>query len=111
MLFFSHITLHQLFAAEFVAMPLGEKYTVEGQITGAEGLPFPSNPCLILIQFLQDVGGIRIDTFPIYDTSDFSFSHQGRMINLYKCADQLGLQPGASIQLLLSCLRKCVLTM
>ncbi|KAF8837340.1 hypothetical protein BDN67DRAFT_207414 [Paxillus ammoniavirescens] len=45
---------------QFVSMPLGKAYTVEGQVTGAES-----------------VGGIQIDVFPKYDTARIKFAHLG----------------------------------
>ncbi|KAF8557542.1 hypothetical protein OG21DRAFT_1482209 [Imleria badia] len=66
---------------QFVAMPLGEGYTVEGQVTGAE-----------------NVGGIQIDLFRKYDTN-VRFTHLGSDINLYKSARKLGLKVGESVQM------------
>ncbi|KIL67239.1 hypothetical protein M378DRAFT_159641 [Amanita muscaria Koide BX008] len=67
---------------QFVAMPLGKGYTVEGQVTGTE-----------------DIGGIQIDVFPLYDTG-FIPKHAGRELNMYKTPKQLGLRPGLHISYL-----------
>ncbi|KIK79448.1 hypothetical protein PAXRUDRAFT_834089 [Paxillus rubicundulus Ve08.2h10] len=67
---------------QFVAMPLGKGYTVEGQVTGAE-----------------NVGGIQIDVFPVYKTAGVKFAHLGHDVSMYKTARQLGLEVRASIQL------------
>ncbi|KAF9226088.1 hypothetical protein BS17DRAFT_776632 [Gyrodon lividus] len=67
---------------QFVAMPLGKGYTVEGQLTGAE-----------------NVGGIQIDVFPKYDTTRVKFSHLGHDVSMYKTARQLGLRVGESIRM------------
>ncbi|KAM6495379.1 hypothetical protein JOM56_008085 [Amanita muscaria] len=63
-------------------MPLGKGYTVEGQVTGTE-----------------DIGGIQIDVFPLYDTG-FIPKHAGRELNMYKTPKQLGLRPGSHISYL-----------
>jgi len=63
-------------------MPLGKGYTVEDQVTGTE-----------------DIGGIQIDVFPMYDTTGIHFNHEGRDLNVYKTARQLGICVGASIQM------------
>ena len=44
------------------------------------------------------MGGIQIDVFPKYDTN-IKFDHEGRNLNLYKTARQLGIRVGASIQM------------
>ncbi|KIJ11830.1 hypothetical protein PAXINDRAFT_101511 [Paxillus involutus ATCC 200175] len=67
---------------QFVAMPLGKGYTVEGQVTGAE-----------------NVGGIQIDVFPKYDTTKIKFAHLGYDISLYETSRQLGLKVGESIEM------------
>ncbi|KAF8837976.1 hypothetical protein BDN67DRAFT_972245 [Paxillus ammoniavirescens] len=67
---------------QFVAMPLGKGYTVEGQVTGAE-----------------NVGGIQIDVFPSYDTAGIKFTHLGHDVSMYKTARQLGLEVRESIQM------------
>ncbi|KAF8551886.1 hypothetical protein OG21DRAFT_1512207 [Imleria badia] len=66
---------------QFVAMPLGKGYTVEGQVTGAE-----------------DVGGIQIDVFQKYDTN-VGFTHLGCDVNKNKSARKLGLKVGESVQI------------
>ena len=45
------------------------------------------------------MGGIQIDVFPKYDTTNIKFEHEGRDLNLYKTARQLGIRVGASIQM------------
>ncbi|KIJ11858.1 hypothetical protein PAXINDRAFT_83862 [Paxillus involutus ATCC 200175] len=82
---------------QFVAMPLGEGYTVEGQVTGAE---------VRLILFIrlcfmsfQNVGGIQVDVFPKYDTAGIKFAHLGQDVNMYKTARQLGLEVRESVQM------------
>jgi len=67
---------------QFVAMPLGKGYTVEGQVTGRE-----------------NVGGIQIDVFPKYDTTGIEFAYLGRNLNMCQTPRQLGLKVGQSIQL------------
>ncbi|KAM6493413.1 hypothetical protein JOM56_011547 [Amanita muscaria] len=67
---------------QFVAMPLGKGYTVEGQVTGTE-----------------DIGGIQIDVFPLYHTA-FKVKHGERELNVYKTPKQLGLGPGSHISYL-----------
>ncbi|KAF8552463.1 hypothetical protein OG21DRAFT_1486212 [Imleria badia] len=59
---------------QFVTMPLGEGYTVEG----------------------QKVGGIQIDVFQKYDTN-VGFTHLGCDVNMYKSARKLGLKVGESV--------------
>ncbi|KAF8547915.1 ubiquitin-domain-containing protein [Imleria badia] len=66
---------------QFVAMPLGKGYTVEGQVTGAE-----------------DVGGIQIDVYQKYDTN-VGFTHLGCDVNIKKSARKLGLRVGESVQM------------
>ncbi|KIJ09961.1 hypothetical protein PAXINDRAFT_86725, partial [Paxillus involutus ATCC 200175] len=73
---------------QFVAMPLGKGYTVEGQVTGRE---------VRLILF--NVGGIQIDVFPKYDTTGIEFAYLGRNLNMCQTPRQLGLKVGQSIQL------------
>ncbi|KAF8837956.1 hypothetical protein BDN67DRAFT_132714 [Paxillus ammoniavirescens] len=67
---------------QFVAMPLGKGYTIEGQVTGAE-----------------NVGGVQIDVFPQYDIPKMQFGHLGCTVNIFKTARQLGIKMGESIQL------------
>ncbi|KIJ09948.1 hypothetical protein PAXINDRAFT_172288 [Paxillus involutus ATCC 200175] len=67
---------------EFVAMPLGKGYTVEGQVTGAE-----------------NVGGVQIDVFPPYETPRIQFGHLGRTVTVLKSARQLGIKMGETIEL------------
>ncbi|KIJ11855.1 hypothetical protein PAXINDRAFT_15306 [Paxillus involutus ATCC 200175] len=78
----SSFPLDNYLPLEFVAMPLGKGYTVEGQVTGAE-----------------NVGGVQIDVFPKYDTPKMEFVHLGRTVNMFKTARQLGIKVGESIQL------------
>ncbi|KAF8837974.1 hypothetical protein BDN67DRAFT_1013451 [Paxillus ammoniavirescens] len=82
---------------QFVAMPLGKGYTVEGQVTGTD-VRFLLFVRLWLMAF-QDVGGIQIDVFPKYDTTRIRFAHLGRDVSMYKTARQLGLRAGESIQM------------
>ncbi|KAF8546836.1 ubiquitin-domain-containing protein [Imleria badia] len=56
---------------QFVAMPLGKGYTIEG----------------------QHVGGIQIDVFQKYGRNA-DFTHLGHDINIYKSARKLGLKVG-----------------
>ncbi|KAF8836046.1 hypothetical protein BDN67DRAFT_365035 [Paxillus ammoniavirescens] len=82
---------------QFVAMPLGKGYTVEGQVTGAEVrfLLF----CRLCFMSFQNFGGIQIDVFPKYDTTKIKFAHLGYDISLYKTSRQLGLKVGESIEM------------
>ncbi|EMD39427.1 hypothetical protein CERSUDRAFT_113076 [Gelatoporia subvermispora B] len=66
---------------QFVAMPLGQGYTVEGQITGKEA-----------------VGGLQIDIFPAFlRTVEF---HNGTVnLNLYKTPRELGIALGAKLRM------------
>ena len=47
----------------------------------------------------QDIGGIQIDVFPLYDTG-FVAQHGERKLNIYKTPKQLGLRPGSHISYL-----------
>lgn len=77
-------------------MPLGQGYTIEGQITGKEvGHIFPNivyrcfiHPAFI---FVQDVGGLQIDVFRAYSTS-VRFAQDGRDLSLFKTPRELGLK-------------------
>ncbi|OCH84774.1 hypothetical protein OBBRIDRAFT_839456 [Obba rivulosa] len=64
---------------QFVAMPLGQGYTVEGQVTGKEA-----------------VGGLQIDVFPAY-SSTVEFRCGPSKLNLYKTPRQMGLAPGSVV--------------
>ncbi|KAF8550289.1 ubiquitin-domain-containing protein, partial [Imleria badia] len=68
---------------QFVAMPLGKGYTVEGQVTRAE-----------------NAGGIQIDVFQKYDTN-VNFTHLGCNVSMYKSARKLGLKVGESVEMVL----------
>ncbi|KII88774.1 hypothetical protein PLICRDRAFT_176316 [Plicaturopsis crispa FD-325 SS-3] len=61
---------------QFVAMPLGKGYTVEGQLTGRE-----------------DVGGIQIDVFKRYPTT-VSFTMDSKAYDIYQTPRQIGLRNG-----------------
>jgi hypothetical protein len=64
---------------QFVAMPLGQGYTVEGQVTGKE-----------------DTGGMQIDVYPKY-CSTVSFTN--RNANIYKTPRQLGMAAGGILEM------------
>ncbi|TDL20732.1 ubiquitin-domain-containing protein [Rickenella mellea] len=67
---------------QFVAMPLGQGYTVENQVTGKE-----------------DVGGLQIDVFPQYNTSVLFFCQSARYTgtDLFKTPRELGFSPGSTM--------------
>ncbi|KAH9923602.1 uncharacterized protein B0H18DRAFT_456208 [Fomitopsis serialis] len=64
---------------QFVAMPLGHGYTIEGQITGKE-----------------EVGGMQIDVFKPYPTA-VTFRCNGKDMNLFRSPAQQGLRPSVSL--------------
>lgn len=67
---------------QFVAAPLGEGLTVESQLTGRE-----------------DVGGIQIDVFPLYDKpSRFYVDNSAQELEPYKSPRQQGLRPGQLVE-------------
>ncbi|GJE93530.1 ubiquitin-domain-containing protein [Phanerochaete sordida] len=66
---------------QFVAVPLGQGLTVEAQLTGRE-----------------DVGGIQIDVFPLYEAPSKIYTEDGKLLDSYKSPRQQGLRVGQKIK-------------